>query len=36
VFVVLGIQHAQRMRHIVICSLYGCTIYLYNIYHIFS
>ena len=27
VFVALVIQHAMRMRHIVICSLSGCTIF---------
>jgi hypothetical protein len=29
VFVALGILHAIRMRHIVICGLSGCTLFLH-------
>ena len=32
VFVALGIQHAMRMRHIVVCDLPGCAIF----FHIIS
>ena len=31
VFVALGIRHAMRMRHIVICGQYGYTIFFYII-----
>jgi len=31
VFVVLGIYYAMRMRHIVICVLSGCTLFLHII-----
>jgi len=30
VFVASGIQHAMRLRHIVICGLPGCTIFFYD------
>ena len=30
-FVALGIKHAMRLRHIVICGLPGSTIYFYDI-----
>ena len=32
VFVALGIQHAMRMRPIISCDLFGCTIF----FHIIS
>ena len=31
VFLALSIQHAMRMRHIVICGLYGSTIFFHVI-----
>ena len=27
VFLALGVQHAMRMRHIIICGLIGCRIF---------
>jgi hypothetical protein len=31
VFVALGIQHAMRMRHVVICGLPRSTVFFHNI-----
>ena len=31
VFVVVVIRHAMRMRRIVICDLYGCTVFVFDI-----
>jgi hypothetical protein len=31
VFVALAIQHAMRMRHIVICGLSGSTVFFHNV-----